>query len=119
MSDVSVGKRIRPHRVTPSGGDQRRVCASVPVIDYDNGCLRLRFVSIGRSVRRAMKFLSLNNFERIVADFARCLRLGGLPLPHTTSFRFCDMATARDFDVALEADLTQLAPDILFAATTG
>jgi hypothetical protein len=32
----------------------------------------------------------------------------------TTNFRFCDAAVSKDFDVVLEADLAQLAPDVLF-----
>jgi SAM-dependent methyltransferase len=64
--------------------------------------------------QRCDPLLRFDNFERIVADFARCLKPGGLLLLHTTSFRFCDTATARDFDTVLEADPTQLAPDVLF-----
>ena len=63
---------------------------------------------------RCDPLLRFDNFERIVADFARCLKPGGLLLLHTTSFRFCDTATSRDFDTVLEADPTQLAPDVLF-----
>jgi 2-polyprenyl-3-methyl-5-hydroxy-6-metoxy-1,4-benzoquinol methylase len=54
------------------------------------------------------------DFERMVADFARCLKPGGLLLLHTTNFRFCDTATAQDFDTVFEADPAQLAPDVLF-----
>jgi SAM-dependent methyltransferase len=53
-------------------------------------------------------------FDRQVADFARCLRPGGLLVLHTTNFRFCDTAVAHDFDVVLEADPEHLAPDVLF-----
>ena len=53
-------------------------------------------------------------FDRQVADFARCLKPGGLLVLHTTNFRFCDTAVARDFDVVLEADPAHLAPDVLF-----
>ena len=53
-------------------------------------------------------------FERQVADFARCLKPGGLLVLHTTNFRFCDTVVARDFDVVLEADPANLAPDALF-----
>lgn len=58
--------------------------------------------------------LHFARFERQVTDFARCLKPGGLLLLHTTSFRFSDTAAARDFDVVLEADAAQLAPDALF-----
>ncbi len=53
-------------------------------------------------------------FDRQIADFARCLKPGGLLVLHTTNFRFCDTAVAHDFDVVLEADLAHLAPDVLF-----
>ena len=58
--------------------------------------------------------LRFDDFERVVADFARCLKPGGLLLLHTTNFRFCDTAAANDFDVVLEADPAQLALDVLF-----
>ena len=53
-------------------------------------------------------------FDRQIADFARCLKPGGLLVLHTTNFRFCDTAVAGDFAVVLEADPAQLAPDALF-----
>jgi SAM-dependent methyltransferase len=53
-------------------------------------------------------------FDRQVADFARCLKPGGLLVLHTTNFRFCDTSVARDFAVVLEADPAHLAPDVLF-----
>ena len=37
-------------------------------------------------------------FDRQVADFARCLKPGGLLVLHTTNFRFSDTSVARDFD---------------------
>jgi 2-polyprenyl-3-methyl-5-hydroxy-6-metoxy-1,4-benzoquinol methylase len=55
-----------------------------------------------------------DNFARVVADFARCLKPGGLLLLQTTNFRFCDTSTAQDFDVVLEADRARLAPDVIF-----
>jgi hypothetical protein len=33
---------------------------------------------------------------------------------HGANFRFCDTRVAQDFDVVLEADPVQLAPDVLF-----
>ena len=33
---------------------------------------------------------------------------------HTTNFRFCDTQVAQQFDVVLEADPTELAPDAVF-----
>jgi SAM-dependent methyltransferase len=64
--------------------------------------------------QRCDPWLRFADFERVVTDFARCLKPGGLLLLHTANFRFCDTATAQLFDVALEADPTQLAPDVLF-----
>jgi SAM-dependent methyltransferase len=58
--------------------------------------------------------LHFADFERLVTDFARCLKSGGLLLLHTTNFRFCDTAIARDFDVLLEATPEQMATDVQF-----
>jgi SAM-dependent methyltransferase len=58
--------------------------------------------------------LRFEDFDRMVTDFARCLKPGGILVLHTTNFRFCDSSVARDFEVVLEADATQLAPDVLF-----
>jgi SAM-dependent methyltransferase len=58
--------------------------------------------------------LYFEDFDRMVADFARCLRPGGILVLHTTNFRFCDSSVAAEFDVVLEADPAQLAPDVLF-----
>jgi len=66
------------------------------------------------SAERSDPYLRFEDFERIVADFSRCLKPGGLLLLHTTNFRFCDTVAARDFDAVLEADPAQLAPDVLF-----
>jgi SAM-dependent methyltransferase len=69
------------------------------------------------TIKRARKsdpLLRFSDFERTVADLARCLKPGGLLFLHTTNFRFCDTAAAGDFDVVLEARPEQLAPDFLF-----
>ena len=58
--------------------------------------------------------LKFADFDRMVADFARCLKPEGILVLHTTNFRFCDSSVAGDFDVVLEADAAQLAPDVLF-----
>jgi SAM-dependent methyltransferase len=54
------------------------------------------------------------HFETIVADLARCVKPGGYLYLHTTNFRFCDTATAAQFDTVLEALPSQLADDVLF-----
>jgi SAM-dependent methyltransferase len=59
-------------------------------------------------------YLRFEDFERTVAGFARCLKPGGLLLLHTTNFRFADTVVAADFEVVLEADPAQLAPDAIF-----
>jgi len=64
--------------------------------------------------RHCDPLLRFEDFERMVADFARCLKPGGLLLLHATNFRFCDTSTSRNFDPVLEADPGQLAPDALF-----
>jgi SAM-dependent methyltransferase len=64
--------------------------------------------------QRCDPVLHFDRFERLVGDFARCLKPGGLLVLHTTNFRFCDTAAARDFDVVYEADPEHLALDVLF-----
>jgi 2-polyprenyl-3-methyl-5-hydroxy-6-metoxy-1,4-benzoquinol methylase len=64
--------------------------------------------------RRCDPLLYFADFERTVTDFARCLKPGGLLLLHTANFRFCDTQVAQHFDVVLEADPAELAPDALF-----
>jgi cyclopropane fatty-acyl-phospholipid synthase-like methyltransferase len=64
--------------------------------------------------RRCDPLLRFEDFERTVADFARCLKPGGLLLLHTTNFRFCDTSAAEDFATVLEANPAQMAPDALF-----
>jgi SAM-dependent methyltransferase len=64
--------------------------------------------------QRCDPLLHFERFERMVGDFARCLKSGGLLVLHTTNFRFCDTAVARDFDVVYEADPKHLALDVLF-----
>jgi SAM-dependent methyltransferase len=67
-----------------------------------------------RHAQRSDPLLYFDDFARTVADLARCLKPGGLLLLLTTNFRFGDTGTATDFDVVLEAELPQLAPDVLF-----
>ena len=63
---------------------------------------------------RCDPIFNFEQFDRQVADFARCLKPGGLLILHTTNFRFCDTTVAGDFEVVLEADPADLAPDVLF-----
>jgi len=63
---------------------------------------------------RSDPLFHFDRFDRMIGDFARCLKPGGLLLLHTTNFRFCDTAVAGDFDVVYEADLKHLALDVLF-----
>jgi SAM-dependent methyltransferase len=64
--------------------------------------------------QRCDPLLHFERFDRTVGDFARCLKPGGLLVLHTTNFRFCDTAVARDFAVVYEADPKDLALDVLF-----
>jgi SAM-dependent methyltransferase len=64
--------------------------------------------------QRCDPLLHFERFDRMVGDFARCLKSGGLLVLHTTNFRFCDTAVAPDFDVVYEADPKYLALDVLF-----
>jgi SAM-dependent methyltransferase len=64
--------------------------------------------------QRCDPLLHFERFDRMIGDFARCLKPGGLLLLHTTNFRFCDTAVAGDFDVVYEADPKHLALDVLF-----
>jgi SAM-dependent methyltransferase len=64
--------------------------------------------------QRCDPHLYFADFERLVTDFSRCLRPGGILFLLTTNFRFGDTAVSKDFVVVLEADELQLAPDVLF-----
>jgi SAM-dependent methyltransferase len=67
-----------------------------------------------RGALRSDPLMYFEDFARTVADLARCLKPGGLLFLHTTNFRFCDTDTAAQFDPVLDADIAQLAPDVLF-----
>jgi SAM-dependent methyltransferase len=58
--------------------------------------------------------LRFTDFERIVTDFARCLKPFGLLAIHTANFRFRDTPVAAGFDTLLEATPQQMAPDPQF-----
>lgn len=64
--------------------------------------------------QRCDPLLHFERFDRMIGDFARCLKSGGLLVLHTTNFRFCDTAVAGDFEVVYEADPKHLALDVLF-----
>jgi hypothetical protein len=64
--------------------------------------------------QRSDPLLRFETFDRLIGDFARCLKPGGLLVLHTTNFRFCDTAVAAHFNVVCEADPKHLAPDVLF-----
>jgi SAM-dependent methyltransferase len=66
------------------------------------------------NARRCDPKLHFERFDRMVGDFARCLKPHGLLALHTTNFRFCDTTVAPDFDVVYEADPSHLALDVLF-----
>jgi SAM-dependent methyltransferase len=64
--------------------------------------------------RCSAPLLRFEDFERVVAGLARCLKPGDLLLLHTTNFRFRDTATATGFVPVLDAEPGQMAPDVLF-----
>jgi len=64
--------------------------------------------------RRSGGLMRFADFERTVSGFARCLAPGGLLFLHTTNFRFADTAAVGDFEIVLEAQPGQMAPDLLF-----
>jgi SAM-dependent methyltransferase len=64
--------------------------------------------------KRCDHVLRFEDFERTVADLARCLKPNGILFIHTSNFRFCDTMLADTFDVVLEAVPDQMAPDVLF-----
>lgn len=58
--------------------------------------------------------LRFADFERVVTDFHRCLKPGGVLFLHTTNFRFCDTGIARRFEVVLSAPPDALSVDRKF-----
>jgi len=63
-----------------------------------------------KDAQRSDPLLRFADFERTVADFARCLRPGGYLALRHTNFRFPDSDTARGFDMALEVPPNDLTP---------
>lgn len=50
---------------------------------------------------RCDRFIRFEDFERMAADLARCLRIGGYLFIANSNFRFCETAVSRSFEVAL------------------
>ncbi|HEY4211141.1 MAG TPA: class I SAM-dependent methyltransferase [Steroidobacteraceae bacterium] len=67
-----------------------------------------------KSVQRSDSLITFERFERVVTDFARCLKPGGLLLLHTTNFRFSDTQVSGEFTPVLDADPKHMATDVLF-----
>jgi SAM-dependent methyltransferase len=65
-------------------------------------------------LKRADPFFTFVEFERTVADFARCLKPSGLLLIHAANFRFADTAISAQFDVALEVDPPDAGSVVIF-----
>jgi SAM-dependent methyltransferase len=58
--------------------------------------------------------VTFQGFERVVSDFARCLKPGGLLFLHVTNFRFCDTDIFSQFEVVYRTEPERLALDVLF-----
>jgi 2-polyprenyl-3-methyl-5-hydroxy-6-metoxy-1,4-benzoquinol methylase len=63
---------------------------------------------------RSDPLLRFADFERVITDFHRCLKPGGLLFLHTTNFRFCDTRIAAQFDVVLAAPPEAMSVDAKF-----
>lgn len=71
----------------------------------------LRHGHLGKpGVVRCDPLLYFADFEKTVADFARCLKPGGLLAIRHANFRFCDAFCAADFDVALRVPARTATP---------
>jgi SAM-dependent methyltransferase len=109
--------RVRAEKPTHMSFATAASTAGEPTSSYDAIFCLAVLVSGDLTTSGAQRCDPLFHFERFdrqIADFARCLKPGGLLVLHTTNFRFCDTAVAGDFAVVLEADPAQLAPDVLF-----
>ncbi len=63
-----------------------------------------------KTVSRSDPLLRFEDFERTVADLARCLKPGGYLALRHTNFRFADSDTASGFDRVLEVPPNPLTP---------
>ena len=66
------------------------------------------------SAARSDPQLRFEDFERVIADFARCLKVGGVLFLHSASFRLCQTDVAAEFDIVLEAAREEMGPDRQF-----
>jgi len=64
-----------------------------------------------RGATRSDPLLYFADFERLVTDFHRCLKPGGVLFLHSTNFRFCDTSVAAQFDVVLSAPPEEMPVD--------
>ena len=89
-------------RFMVAGSTKRLTEASYDAI-FCLSVLRHGGLSEGRSARcdHLIKFAAV---ERVVADFARCLKPGGYLAIANSNFRFADMAVAASFDVVMQMD---------------
>ena len=71
----------------------------------------LRHGHLGQpGVERCDPLLYFADFEKTVADFARCLKPGGLLAIRHANFRFADASAARDFEVAFSQPTNRKSP---------
>jgi len=61
---------------------------------------------------RCDHLIRFETFERVVTDFARCLKPGGLLCLVTSNFRFADTEIAASFEPVLHIDPALMAPDL-------
>ena len=63
----------------------------------------LRHGSLGLpGVTRCDHLIRFEDFARAVADFARCLKPGGLLIIRHSNFRFCDASASQTFETILQ-----------------
>jgi SAM-dependent methyltransferase len=109
--------RVRQDRTTDTSFEVAATTAAEPTASYD-AIFCLAVLCLGdlttSGAKRCDPQLTFDEFERVVVDFARCLKPSGLLLLHTTNFRLCDTRIAPVFDTLLEATEEQMAPDAQF-----